>query len=162
MAPGVGARRSHSVSRSYFDSPVTRAKQISLTTAARSGRMRAMASDPQPTTADAEQRWLTPGVRGIGTASFLADVGHEIPTALLPNLLTATLGAPAAALGLIEGLSDGLAGAARLWPACRSRLGATDRTTMKTSSSTLVARTGVDAAWTIRAWACVYQAASMG
>jgi hypothetical protein len=113
-----------------------------------------------PTTA--HERWLGPGVAGIGTASFLADVGHEIPTALLPNLLTATLGAPAAALGLIEGLSDGLAGAARLWPACRSRLGATDRTTMKTSSSTLVARTGVDAAWTIRAWACVYQAASMG
>jgi MFS family permease len=76
--------------------------------------MRAMASDPQPTAADAEQRWLTPGVRGIGAASFLADVGHEIPTALLPNLLTVTLGAPAAALGLIEGVSDGLAGAAGL------------------------------------------------
>jgi hypothetical protein len=76
--------------------------------------MRAMASDPQPTAADPQQRWLTPGVRGIGAASFLADVGHEIPTALLPNLLTATLGAPAAALGLIEGISDGLAGAARL------------------------------------------------
>src|SRR5215207_4270618 len=76
--------------------------------------MRAMASDPQPTAADADQRWLTPGVRGIGAASFLADVGHEIPTALLPTLLTATLGAPASALGLIEGLSDGLAGAARL------------------------------------------------
>ena len=60
------------------------------------------------------ERWLGPGVAGIGTASFLADVGHEIPTALLPNLLTATLGAPAAALGLIEGISDGLAGAARL------------------------------------------------
>jgi MFS family permease len=58
--------------------------------------------------------WLGPGVAGIGTASFLADVGHEIPTALLPNLLTATLGAPAAALGLIEGIADGLAGAARL------------------------------------------------
>jgi MFS family permease len=58
--------------------------------------------------------WLTPGVGGIGAASFLADVGHEIPTALLPNLLTATLGASAAALGLIEGLADGLAGAARL------------------------------------------------
>jgi MFS family permease len=57
--------------------------------------------------------WLTPGVRGIGAASFLADVGHEIPTALLPSLLTSTLGAPAAALGLIEGLSDGLAGGAR-------------------------------------------------
>jgi hypothetical protein len=32
----------------------------------------------------------------------------------LPNLLTVTLGAPAAALGLIEGVADGLAGAARL------------------------------------------------
>jgi MFS family permease len=51
---------------------------------------------------------------GIGTASFLADVGHEIPTALLPNLLAAALGAPASALGLIEGVADGLAGTARL------------------------------------------------
>ncbi|HWD47423.1 MAG TPA: hypothetical protein VHM23_27540 [Actinomycetota bacterium] len=66
----------------------------------------------KPTT-KASEHWLTPGVRGIGTASFLADAGHEIPTALLPNL-TATLGAPAAALGLIEGIADGLAGAARL------------------------------------------------
>jgi hypothetical protein len=65
-------------------------------------------SDPRTPT---EARWLTPGIRGIGTASFLADVGHEMPTALLPNLLTTTLGAPAAALGLIEGVSDGLAGA---------------------------------------------------
>lgn len=68
-------------------------------------------------TADAaptdEKAWLTPGVRGIGAASFLADVGHEIPTALLPSLLTSTLGAPAAALGAIEGVSDALAGAAR-------------------------------------------------
>jgi MFS family permease len=66
-----------------------------------------------PTT-PTKDRWLGPGVAGIGTASFLADVGHEIPTALLPNLLTATLGAPAAALGLIEGIADGLAGTARL------------------------------------------------
>ena len=57
--------------------------------------------------------WLTPGVRGIGIASLLADLGHEVPTALLPSLLTSTLGAPASALGLIEGLADGLAGAAR-------------------------------------------------
>jgi MFS family permease len=41
-------------------------------------------------------------------------VGHEVPTALLPSFLTVTLGAPAAALGLIEGVADGLAGAARL------------------------------------------------
>jgi MFS family permease len=59
-------------------------------------------------------RWLTPGVRGIGAASFLADLGHEVPTALLPRLLASTLGAPAAALGLIEGLADGLAGLMRL------------------------------------------------
>ncbi|MFI1939808.1 MFS transporter [Streptomyces purpureus] len=59
------------------------------------------------------ETWLTPGVKGIGSASLLADVGHEIPTALLPSLLTSTLGAPAAALGAIEGVSDALAGAAR-------------------------------------------------
>ncbi|MEU7728442.1 MFS transporter [Streptomyces sp. NPDC040724] len=57
-------------------------------------------------------QWLTPGVKGIGSASLLADVGHEIPTALLPSLLT-SLGVPAAALGAIEGASDALAGAAR-------------------------------------------------
>jgi MFS family permease len=60
-----------------------------------------------------DEPWLTPGVRGIGAASLLADVGHEIPTSLLPSLLTGTLGAPAAALGVIEGVADGLAGAAR-------------------------------------------------
>lgn len=37
-----------------------------------------------------------------------------MPTSLLPSFLTSTLGAPAAALGLIEGVADGLAGAARL------------------------------------------------
>lgn len=65
---------------------------------------------PQPN----DQAWLTPGVRGIGAASLLADAGHEIPTALLPAFLTSTLGAPASALGLIEGVSDGLAGTTRL------------------------------------------------
>ncbi|WP_206061272.1 MFS transporter [Nonomuraea basaltis] len=57
--------------------------------------------------------WFGPGVAGIGGASLLADVGHEVPSALLPSLLTSTLGAPASALGLIEGVSDALAGAAR-------------------------------------------------
>ncbi|GIH03633.1 MFS transporter [Rhizocola hellebori] len=71
-------------------------------------------SQPEPVAADSdEQRWLTAGVTGIGTASLLADVGHEIPTALLPSLLTSTLQAPAAALGVIEGVADGLAGVAR-------------------------------------------------
>jgi sugar phosphate permease len=60
-----------------------------------------------------DERWLTPGVGAIGSASLLADLGHEIPTSLLPSFLTSTLGAPAAALGAIEGVVDGLAGAAR-------------------------------------------------
>lgn len=71
----------------------------------------------QPTserTSDEVPRWLTPGVRGIGLASFLADAGHEIPTSLFPGLLITTLGASAAVLGLVEGLADGLAGLARL------------------------------------------------
>src|SRR5215210_9091199 len=57
--------------------------------------------------------WFTPGVAGIGGASLLSDLGHEVPTALLPAFLTSTLGAPAAALGLIEGIADGCAGVAR-------------------------------------------------
>lgn len=65
------------------------------------------------TTAERE-RWLNRGVGAIGSASLLSDLGHEVPTALLPSMLTSTLGAPAAALGLIEGVADGLAGAARL------------------------------------------------
>ena len=67
-----------------------------------------------PSDAEESGNWLGPSVRGIGGASLLADLGHEVPTALLPSFLTSTLGAPAAALGLIEGVSDGLAGAARL------------------------------------------------
>ncbi len=59
-------------------------------------------------------RWLTPGVRGIGAASFLSDLGHEVATSLLPRFVTSTLGGSAAALGAIEGIADGIAGVARL------------------------------------------------
>jgi MFS family permease len=57
--------------------------------------------------------WFTPGVRGIGAASLLSDLGHEVPTALLPRFIT-SLGGSAAVLGVIEGIADGLAGLARL------------------------------------------------
>jgi len=70
-------------------------------------------TDGNPPALDARPQWLTPGVRGIGTASLLADVDHEVPTALLPSLLTVTLGAPASVLGLIEGVADAAAGTAR-------------------------------------------------
>src|SRR4029453_3460185 len=60
------------------------------------------------------ERGLTPGVPSIGLASLLSDAGHEVPTSLLPSFLTATLGAPASALGLIEGIADGASGIAKL------------------------------------------------
>jgi MFS family permease len=50
---------------------------------------------------------------GIGLASLFSDWGHEAATSLLPALL-ASLGAPAVALGIIEGISDGLSSFAKL------------------------------------------------
>lgn len=57
--------------------------------------------------------WLTRGVLGIGLASLFSDWGHEAATAILPAFL-ASLGAPAVALGIIEGLADGLSSFAKL------------------------------------------------
>ena len=76
--------------------------------------MTEVAAAPAAAETEAGGAWFTRGVRSIGLASFLADVGHEVPTALLPTFLTRTLRAPAAALGLIEGFADGLAGVGRL------------------------------------------------
>ena len=74
-----------------------------------------MPDDPhEEETSVRDEPWLTRGVVGIGGASFFADLGYEIPTSLLPSLLTTTLGAPAAALGAIEGFADGLGGISRL------------------------------------------------
>jgi MFS family permease len=60
------------------------------------------------------QRWLTPGVGAVGAASFFSDTGHEITTSVLPTFLTGTLGASAAALGVIDGISDALIGVMKL------------------------------------------------
>ena len=59
------------------------------------------------------KRWLTRGVLGIGLTSLFSDWSHEAATAILPGFL-ASLGAPAAALGIIEGVSDGLSSFAKL------------------------------------------------
>jgi MFS family permease len=64
-------------------------------------------------TAAPRERWLTRGVLGIGLASLFSDWGHEAATAILPAFL-ASLGAPAIALGVIEGVSDGLSSFAKL------------------------------------------------
>lgn len=78
-------------------------------------------AEQAPSLAIEDDRWFLPGVRAIGAASLLSDLGHEVPTALLPSFLTSTLGAPAAALGLIEGIADGAAGAAIAPPSAYGR-----------------------------------------
>jgi MFS family permease len=64
-------------------------------------------SQSVPPAANKNSRWLSSGVLGIGLASLFSDWGHEAGTAILPAFL-AGLGAPAYALGVIEGVSDGL------------------------------------------------------
>jgi MFS family permease len=61
-----------------------------------------------------DARWLTPGVGAVGAASFFSDAGHEVTTSVLPAFLTGTLGASAAAIGVIDGISDALGGAMKL------------------------------------------------
>lgn len=58
--------------------------------------------------------WLTPGVGAVGAASFFSDTGHEVTTSVLPTFLTGTLGASAAAVGFIDGISDALIGVMKL------------------------------------------------
>ena len=62
---------------------------------------------------EARGAWLNRTVLGIGLASLLSDVGHEMATSAMPALL-ASIGASSAALGVIEGLSDGLSSFAKL------------------------------------------------
>jgi MFS family permease len=79
--------------------------------------------NPKDAASSPPKRWLTRGVLGVGLASLFSDWGHEAATAILPAFL-ASLGAPAFALGLIEGASDGLSSFAKLaggWIADRPR-----------------------------------------
>ena len=57
--------------------------------------------------------WLNRTVLGVGLASLFSDWSHEIATAALPAFL-ASLGVAAAWLGVIEGVSDGLASFAKM------------------------------------------------
>jgi MFS family permease len=65
-------------------------------------------SGPRP-----RARWLNRTVLGIGLASLFSDWSHEIATTVMPAFL-ATMGAAAAWLGLIEGVSDGLSSFAKM------------------------------------------------
>lgn len=58
--------------------------------------------------------WLNRNVMGLAVNRFLSDFGHEAGTSILPLFLVA-IGAPAAALGLIEGVADALSSFAKLF-----------------------------------------------
>ncbi|PIQ82007.1 MAG: MFS transporter [Candidatus Omnitrophica bacterium CG11_big_fil_rev_8_21_14_0_20_64_10] len=68
----------------------------------------------QPTESGQRRPWLNRTVIGIGLASFFSDLSHETATAVLP-LFLASMGSSAAALGMIEGISDALSSFAK-WP----------------------------------------------
>lgn len=51
------------------------------------------------------ESWLNRNVVGMGLTSLLSDACHEMATAVLPSFL-ASIGAPPAALGVIEGVAD--------------------------------------------------------
>jgi MFS family permease len=57
---------------------------------------------------------LTRNVVAIGVLSLFSDMGHELTTAVLP-LFLATFAGGAAALGVIEGVSDAASSLLKLW-----------------------------------------------
>ncbi|MCW2622128.1 MAG: Multidrug resistance protein MdtH, partial [Frankiales bacterium] len=61
-----------------------------------------------------ETGWLTPNVRTLSGVSFLQDAASEMLYPVMPIFLTATLGAPVAVVGLVEGLAEGVAAATKL------------------------------------------------
>jgi MFS family permease len=60
-------------------------------------------------------KWLNRNVVGIGIADLAADANYEMVFAVLPLFITAGLGAPAFAVGLVEGIGDGSSAVVKLW-----------------------------------------------
>jgi MFS family permease len=58
--------------------------------------------------------WLTPNVRTLSGVSFLQDAASELLYPVLPIFLTVTLGAPAAVVGAVEGVAEGVAAVSKL------------------------------------------------
>jgi len=52
--------------------------------------------------------WLTRNLKVLSVVSFLQDTASELLYPILPTFITVVLGAPAAVLGSIEGLADGI------------------------------------------------------
>ncbi|MFH1368850.1 MAG: MFS transporter [Elusimicrobiota bacterium] len=60
-------------------------------------------------------KWLNKNILGMGLASLFSDMNHEMATAVLPMFLASVLGAPAFALGVIEGVADGVSTLFEIW-----------------------------------------------
>jgi MFS family permease len=58
--------------------------------------------------------WLTPNVRTLSAVSFLQDSASELLYPVLPIFLTVTLGAPAAVVGIVEGIAEAVAAVSKL------------------------------------------------
>ena len=58
--------------------------------------------------------WLTRNVRVLSLVSLLQDAASELLYPVLPIFLTTVLGAPAAVVGLVEGVAEGAASLTRL------------------------------------------------
>jgi MFS family permease len=58
--------------------------------------------------------WLTPNVRTLSGVSFLQDAASELLYPILPIFLTVTLGAPAAVVGAVEGIAEGISAISKL------------------------------------------------
>ena len=53
--------------------------------------------------------WLTRNLKITSAVSFLQDAASELLYPLMPILLTTVLGAPAAVVGAVEGVAEGVA-----------------------------------------------------
>ena len=58
--------------------------------------------------------WLTRNVRVLSAVSLAQDAASELVYPVMPIFLTVTLGAPAAAVGIVEGVAEGVAAASKL------------------------------------------------
>jgi len=69
----------------------------------------------KPAAAAKPKGWLNRNILGMGLASLFSDMNHEMATAVLPLFLSSVLGAPAFALGVIEGVADGVSTFFEMW-----------------------------------------------
>src|ERR1700756_3372710 len=61
-----------------------------------------------------DRAWLTPNLKALSGVSLLQDAASELLYPVLPIFLTVTLGAPAAVVGVVEGVAEGVAALTKL------------------------------------------------